>query len=99
MITPFPPRVAGGPRPREKYGIKPSWYALFSASDLEDGALGWVSPIDAARKRFAQSFRGVWQLVLSGEDEQELEALAKDAPEGSVERECLERVFERFPFL
>jgi hypothetical protein len=99
MIPPFPRKFADVLRLREKYGIKPTWYALFSASDLEEGALGWVSPIGAARKKFAKNFRGLWQVLLSGGDEQELEALAKAAPEGSVKREYLERVFERFPFL
>ena len=58
MTPPFPRTFAQVPRLREKYGIKPTWYAMFSAPS--DGAVPTVSsPPSVRRKQFAENFRGL----------------------------------------
>jgi hypothetical protein len=98
MIPPFPRRFADITRLREKYGIRPTWYALFSATDgLADG-VSFVADIGAARKRFIRNFQGTWRLIYSGWGEEDLEAMEARAPAGSEDWALLGKVFERFPF-
>jgi hypothetical protein len=95
IIPPFPQKMAKVYRLREKYGIRPIWYAMFAPGDWQDDRLRLITTIGQARKQFAANLDAVWGLLFPGEDE--LEALMAAAPEGSDARKCLAKVFDRFP--
>lgn len=95
LIPPFPRKFANVYRLREKYGIRPIWYALFSPSEGQDDRFHLQTPIGEARGRFVARFDAVWDFLFPTEEE--LETLKAAAPEGSPARTCLEKVFARFP--
>lgn len=98
MIPPFPLRFAQVPRLRYKYGIRDSWYAMFSAPDHAGDSYNIVTSIGAARKQFDDNFAGIWRLLHSGLCEPDLEALMKVAPPRSANWSKIVRLFDVFPF-
>ncbi len=98
VIPPFPRRFADSYGLHHKYGIRPTWYALFSRPDCEGDSSSYLTTIGSARRQFAENFREIWRLTFCAQSEDHFVALTRSAPPGSAEKTLVERVFERFPF-
>ncbi len=98
MIPPFPRRFGYAQRFRQKYRVRPTWYALFSTPDRKGDCSNYLTTIGAARKQFQENFQSIWGLIFCAIDEEDFAALTTAAPPGSAEKKLIERVFERFPF-
>jgi hypothetical protein len=99
LIPPFPRRFGAVTQYREKYGIRPMWYALFAAGDLDGRYDHFQAPVAKASRQFKHNLEGIWQFLFSGFDDDRWAALLDAAPAGSEARKCIRRVFERLPFV
>jgi hypothetical protein len=98
VIPPFPRRFARVPHQAEKYGIQPTWYAMFpTPGPRDDHGSRFLTEIGAARRRFDERFDGLWSLIYSCWNDEDRRAMERAAPAGSPARESLRKVFERFP--
>jgi hypothetical protein len=58
---------------------------------------GFLTDIDAARRRFDERFDGLWSLIYSCWNDEDRRSMERAAPAGSDARRALRKVFERFP--